>query len=304
MTENAETMDTKPELKEEKKAFLVLVRGEKPKAPDLGRRYEIPQIGASIGNLPGVEIPLSLGSARCHVQIVYDFGAWHMNDVKAGTGVLINGILTQKCYLRDGDILQVGPLAFEFCSDAGIKRDFFEQNEEARRVDILTQAYNRATILWFIEKDLQRYNQWESERRYLQGTTALPPISLIMLDIDHFGAFNKTYDHLIGDQVLRGVIDRVKARVRGTDMVGRYGGEEFLVYLPNTTLSQGLELAESIRQRVASSTFVVEPHNELSVTISLGVAQFEPGMSPEDFIRAANVHMKMAKEMGRNRVVG
>ncbi len=285
------------------KGFLVIVRGEGPKSPDLGRRYEIPSHGLVIGNATEVDIFLQeLLTHRCRIGIFPKHGMWQMEDLEPISGVRINGVVSQKARMSDGDLLQVGRVCFEFCSSTGPKMEFFQENEEARRVDILTQAYNRATILWFLEKELQLYAQWASERRTRQLPS--PPMALLFLDIDHFGLFNKQYDQLVGDQVLRGVVDRIRSRVRATDIVGRIGGEELLVYLPNTNYSQAMELAEQIRTRIESPLFDISPQKQVQVTISIGVAKYEAGMTVDDFIRAANHYMKQAKESGRNRVVG
>jgi diguanylate cyclase len=128
-------------------------------------------------------------------------------------------------------------------------------------------------------------------------------MSIMQLDIDHFGLFNKKYDHLTGDEVLRGVVERMKSRVRNTDIVARWGGEEFAVYLPETNLQEAAAIAETIRAQIGEHPFSLEGIDPVTVTVSIGVAEYEAGMDIDAFVRVANHKMLTAKKQGRNRVV-
>lgn len=129
------------------------------------------------------------------------------------------------------------------------------------------------------------------------------PLSIVMMDIDRFKQVNDTYGHAIGDLVLKNVAKWLKQGSRNTDLVARYGGEEMAVILPHTGLAGAQEFAERVRLKIANEvTRDQEEDVSLRVTVSLGVAQFEPGLSPMDLIKRADAALYQSKNNGRNRV--
>ena len=126
-----------------------------------------------------------------------------------------------------------------------------------------------------------------------------------MLDIDHFKKANDEHGHLAGDAVLREVAHLLRGALRTVDSVGRYGGEEFLVLLPQTPPDEARRTGERIRQQIGDHVFRVGTR-ELRVTVSVGVATWESGspQSAEALIREADQALYRAKEAGRNRVAG
>lgn len=132
------------------------------------------------------------------------------------------------------------------------------------------------------------------------------PLSMLMLDIDHFKQFNDAHGHHIGDQVLRLLASVLKQSVKGQDTPARYGGEEFVVMLPQTTLENALRLAEGIRVRVARRSVVNRTTNQRlgSFTVSIGAAQFIPGEPLRLLTERADRALYVAKRAGRNRVEG
>ena len=131
------------------------------------------------------------------------------------------------------------------------------------------------------------------------------PLSLIISDIDHFKKFNDTYGHPIGDQVLRLVAQCLKTNVKGKDLAARFGGEEFVVILPGTSLQNALAVATDIRKSVETKKIVQKSSGKDmgTVTLSLGVAQFVPGEQVADLLNRADACLYAAKRQGRNRVV-
>jgi diguanylate cyclase (GGDEF)-like protein len=127
------------------------------------------------------------------------------------------------------------------------------------------------------------------------------PLTLIMTDIDHFKQFNDTYGHQEGDFILREVTRIVVATCRELDVVGRYGGEEFIVMLPNAALTAGRNIAERIRKSVETHLFS-HAGKKYKVTISLGVTQLARFDLADDFIKRADEALYDAKHTGRNRV--
>ncbi|HVV92211.1 MAG TPA: GGDEF domain-containing protein [Hyphomicrobiales bacterium] len=129
--------------------------------------------------------------------------------------------------------------------------------------------------------------------------------SLLLADIDHFKAFNDSYGHLVGDQVLRLVASSLKQSVKGRDLAARYGGEEFAIILKATGSSDAVTVAEDIRRAVMSRQLVKRSSGESlgRVTLSIGVATWHEGDGIKDLIERADTCLYAAKRGGRNRVV-
>ncbi len=129
-------------------------------------------------------------------------------------------------------------------------------------------------------------------------------LALMILDIDHFKAVNDSYGHDIGDAVLREFSARLRRNIRGVDLACRFGGEEFVVLMPDTDFSQADSVAERVRQSIAEKMFDVGAPRPLSVTVSVGVSLNESlADTPESLIKRADVALYRAKREGRNRVI-
>lgn len=160
--------------------------------------------------------------------------------------------------------------------------------------DHLTGLLNRQAltdhILGYLEQALQAHS----------------PIAFILLDIDHFKLINDRYGHLVGDQALRLVAETLQSTVAGRGLVGRWGGEEFLVVLPQTDITSAAHVAEQLRSRVAALIIRGEHRAAFSLSISLGVAS-QPTNAPvrplAAYLKAADDGLYRAKAAGRNRVV-
>jgi diguanylate cyclase (GGDEF)-like protein len=163
------------------------------------------------------------------------------------------------------------------------------ETTDAATVDRLTGVSNRQTLLASLFNEVDRANRYER------------PLSVAFVDIDHFKAVNDTYGHSIGDIVLRGVAQTLKSNLRATDMVGRYGGEEFMLLLTETDVEEGAILAEKLRILVARQSFSVEGNPALSVTISIGIAGgMGQALRTDTLARDADAAMYSAKSLGRN----
>jgi diguanylate cyclase (GGDEF)-like protein/PAS domain S-box-containing protein len=158
-------------------------------------------------------------------------------------------------------------------------------------VDELTQVYNFRALFEIGENEFARACQQQR------------PLSAIFIDIDHFGEFNTRYSHLVGNQVLRAVGRRLLAITRQADLVARFGGEEFVVLLPETDAPLATTIGYRIHQEI-SKLQVATDHGPLGVTVSVGVAARTPEMRAlQDLINRANAGEHRAKAEGRNRVV-
>jgi diguanylate cyclase (GGDEF)-like protein len=163
------------------------------------------------------------------------------------------------------------------------------QANELSNVDALTFLPNRRMIIRELQNETLRAQRYPS------------PLSISVVDVDFFKKVNDTYGHLVGDEVLRHVAYQLRDNVRHPDMVGRYGGEEFLILLPNTDAKEAAEQAARLCKCVREAQFPIGGQDS-KVTVSIGVAQFQPGMDTWDsLLNRADTAMYEAKKKGRDR---
>lgn len=171
-------------------------------------------------------------------------------------------------------------------------RNNFQQSVEMAVTDALTGLYNRRYLQTHLEK-LSRH------ARAKDGA-----LSLLLVDVDYFKAINDTYGHDAGDEVLREFASRLKANARGVDVVCRYGGEEFVVVMPDTEQQMAYVVAERMRAEVAEKPFPIRGGSRsIGVTISIGVAALQHGGDSAAIMKMADDALYAAKREGRNRVV-
>jgi len=170
-------------------------------------------------------------------------------------------------------------------------------NLEAVRTESLTDPLTQLANRKYFDVTLEKSIADAAEKN--------DPLSLMMTDVDHFKAFNDSFGHLTGDQVLRLVAMSVKNNVKGKDTAARYGGEEFAVVLPNTVLRAASTVADHIRREVMSKELMKRSTGEKlgHVTISIGVATLRKGDTPQSLIERADACLYAAKRNGRNRVI-
>ena len=174
-------------------------------------------------------------------------------------------------------------------------RSSFQTSLEMAVTDPLTGLYNRRYLASHLSAMF--------DRAFWTGR----PLSVMILDIDYFKNVNDTYGHDVGDKVLQDFAERISGTVRGIDLACRYGGEEFLIAMPDTDLAFASVVAERLRQEIATQKFVLNGgRDELAVTVSVGLASTEAG--PEDdnaqkLIKRTDEALYEAKTGGRNRVI-
>ncbi len=159
--------------------------------------------------------------------------------------------------------------------------------EEIAFTDMLTQLPNRTMGQQHLQKQIAF-----AERSDL-------PLSVVLWDIDHFKQINDRYGHHVGDQVLQSISSRLGHELRLSDMLVRWGGEEFLIILPNTILSAAIQIAERLCLSLSTTPLV----NHLTITASFGVSCYQHGDTLEQLLQRADAALYQAKAQGRNRVV-
>jgi diguanylate cyclase len=172
-----------------------------------------------------------------------------------------------------------------------LQRDLDDGRREAM-LDPLTKICNRKAF----DESLVK--------AFADARTQQTPMSLVLLDIDHFKRFNDTWGHQTGDQVLRLVAMTLKSNIKGQDTAARYGGEEFAAILPMTDLEGAITVADDVRSAVQAKELLKRSTNEKlgRITASFGVATYRPGDTPSTLIERADRCLYAAKHAGRNRV--
>jgi two-component system cell cycle response regulator len=171
-------------------------------------------------------------------------------------------------------------------------RDNVQLSIEMAITDALTGLYNR------------RYMETHVGTLVDQANSRGKPLSVLILDIDYFKSINDTHGHDAGDDVLQDFAIRIRKSIRGIDLACRYGGEEFVVVMPETDMAVATMVAERLRRRIASEPFPIQKGARMiEVTISIGIAALGPNDNAAAVIKRADLALYRAKRDGRNRVV-
>lgn len=162
------------------------------------------------------------------------------------------------------------------------------------RTDALTGLYNYRFFSDTLPLEMERAKR------------AFQPLSLIVLDIDHFKKFNDQWGHELGNQALEHISGLINQTVRKLDFACRFGGEEFVIILPNTDLRQARSVAERLREIIASTPLFHPTDKPIEITASMGVDEFRANHSdtPESFLERVDTWLYQAKHAGRNCVMG
>ena len=164
-----------------------------------------------------------------------------------------------------------------------------ENLKEEAIYDALTHCFNKKEIEVLLEKSLKEFLRYNT------------PLSVLMLDIDFFKKVNDTYGHLAGDFILKEVANIIRSTIRNSDICGRFGGEEFIIVLPNTKLSGAMKLAERIRGNIEKNDFIFQD-KKIPITVSIGITSASKNDTLFSIIERVDEALYEAKNKGRNRV--
>ncbi len=262
--------------------------------PAAGRVYSLQADTITIGRslLANVQID-DVKISRIHARIVRTGpGEYYVEDLDSKNGTFLAGRPVTRARLFTGDRLNVGPVtAVRFGLVARDEVDLQDRLYRSSTWDALTGVLTRAALLRRLETETS--NARDSSE----------PLSVMMIDLDHFKRVNDAFGHKAGDQVLRALADCVRSHLPPLGVVGRLGGEEFVLVLVDCPLPDAVELAQNLRNAI--STLKVEVGNgAVTATASIGVASLVevPSRSSADLLRLADRRMYVAKTAGRDQV--
>jgi len=263
---------------------------------DMGRVIALPAAGLIIGRDPGCGLALADDAvSKRHLCLAFEGpGRVTARDLGSTNGTFVNGRRIETCRLGDGDKLYLGrATVLKFLFQDRIELSCQRQLYESSIRDSLTGAFNRRYFSEKIDADLSF------------GRRHGLPLSLLLLDIDHFKRVNDTHGHEAGDEVLRAVCRTVAESIRAEDVLARFGGEEFAVIALGTGLDGGRTLGERIRGNIGAAPFRAGDGLEIRMTLSAGVAALRPGSEVDagEMIAAADENLYAAKNAGRNLVI-
>ncbi len=261
---------------------------------NVGRVFRITAAAVTLGRSQQCDFRVfGIGVSRVHASIVQlKDGCLEIRDQNSSNGTFVNDQRVQHQLLSDGDRIQLGDTAaLKFTMQDELEVSAQQQLYEAAMRDVLTGAYNR------------RYFEEELIRAVSHAVRHGLPLSIVLLDIDHFKNVNDAFGHPAGDAVLKLVAAECSSTIRNEDVLCRVGGEEFAVIARSTIVDRAVALAERLCQRVAGERFKCGGE-AVKLTLSAGVAAFGKGKldNAQALVSAADRALYRAKESGRNRV--
>lgn len=207
-------------------------------------------------------------------------GYWHNGDWNALSFIRLSLAMTILTF-----IIYINEVAL---TNAKLQAEFsLKKLHSLSSIDELTQISNRRNIDQALFKAIQHAKRYNT------------PLTLTLFDIDDFKKINDQWGHLTGDKALFELVQKIKNTIRSTDSFGRWGGEEFLIILPNETLESALQFCEKIRICVENTAFT---EYSTQVTCSFGIAEFKKGMTEDQLIEQADKALYQAKNAGKNQV--
>jgi len=275
-------------------AFLIVISAKS--AAGIGRMHKLDRAEVVMGRSTEAEFQIEDdGISRKHAKVLADgTGAFRLMDLGSTNGTFLNGSRVDTAPLKDGDKIQIGSnTVLKFSLQDQLDEQYQRSIYESATRDGLTRIFNKKYLLDTLKKE------------FAYCLRHRIPLSLAMVDVDHFKKINDTYGHQAGDYVLARIAQRISETIRAEDLFARYGGEEFALLLRETVEEQAYVAADRCR-RIVDLTDFNFGGTPIKVTISAGVATLLDSdfARPEDLISAADRYLYSAKNAGRNRVEG
>ena len=237
----------------------------------------------------------SVSRSHAEIRLDQESGEYLLIDLCSTNGTYLNEerLGDQHQVLQAGDTIRIGTHVYKYLTSDHIEAQYHEAAYSMMTTDSLTNVWNKRYFLDMINREFRR-----SVRNEI-------PLTLLMLDMDHFKKVNDQHGHLIGDEVLREFALRLSNQLRQEDLLSRYGGEEFTITLIETNSEQAGVVARRCLKSISTAPFRTTA-GEISCTVSIGGATFlgQPRKSSTDnLIQAADASLYEAKKSGRNRIV-
>lgn len=254
----------------------------------LGRRHLLGTEPVSIGRGSDNTMVLDNDSVSRKHAVIRPLGDnWIIEDLDSTNGTYVNDNSVRSHVLRKGDQIKIGDTILKYLSGSDMETQYHETIYRMTIEDGLTGVFNKRYLLETLDREIPRARRHER------------PLTLVMFDIDKFKSINDTFGHLAGDYVLREICRISKQRLRPDDVIGRYGGEEFALVLPETDEMGGVAVADELRRRVELHHFQFE-NETIKVTASFGVAQLLDDRDVSMLVKDADEQLYRAKHDGRN----
>jgi diguanylate cyclase (GGDEF)-like protein len=269
----------------EERAHLIVLNGS-----SMGKLYLVTE-NLLLGRSSEAAVQLrDYGISRRHCRISLESGMPVLQDLGSRNGTFLNGQRIQKETLKEGDKIRIGLITLKFVFLDELEEFHAQRMADSAMLDSLTGIYNRRYFL----------SQLEIEIYYAIRHGF--PLSLLLVDLDQFKQINDNYGHLVGDEILIRFAELIKQNIRDEDLFCRYGGDEFIIMVRGTNLSQAVIFAERLRSEVAKlSINLIDESTHL--TVSIGAASLPNSVSsvdPMDLIAASDAALYRAKHRGRN----
>lgn len=265
-----------------------------------GKRHVLDKEQMHLGRGANSDIIVADASvSRTHAHIYIQEQGVFIEDAGSANGTFINDKkITERYKLVDLDMIRLGTMLLKFFSSDNLDGFIQDKIYQLATIDAGTQIFNK------------QYLQDTLDSEFRKAKSSQRNLSILVFDLDHFKKVNDTYGHNAGDQVLRDLAKVVKICIRKEDIFARFGGEEFVVILPNTNAQQAVKVAETIRQKCEEFKHTLDfeengqkKHVEHTQTVSIGIAGFNPNMAtPKQLLEIADQKLYQSKKEGRNRL--
>ena len=285
---DSDTLNIRLEEAKSSSPVLVVISGR-----PLGKSFFLQKEEMVLGRDLGADISIGESSiSRKHTQFRVSSDGIYCKDLGSTNGTFVNDVrVDQDVLLNDGDLIRCGNTIVKFLTEGKIENIHYNKMYDLATTDDMTGALNKKAITELINEEFTRSLQ--------KGL----PLTLLMLDIDHFKKINDTFGHPAGDYVLQETCSLIKNKmIRAKDALGRVGGEEFALLLRETPLRIGVDVAERVRSTIEKYSYVFDD-KPMPVTISIGAAALDStAKNAQDFVALADKALYDAKNQGRNRV--
>jgi diguanylate cyclase (GGDEF)-like protein len=264
-----------------------------PPRAGIGRRHSLTDKPTVIGRDLDCDLLLDDYSvSRHHARIERRPDGYYAVDLESTNGTFVNEQPGHEHKLNDGDQLRVGDYLYRFLAGGNIEAEYHEEIYRLTIVDALTGCYNKRFLMEVLDRELARSARYDR------------PLTVIVFDVDCFKALNDKHGHIYGDFALCELAALVRSNLRKEEVFARYGGDEFVIVLPESGPADALGLCERIRSIVESHVFKSEDKS-FRITVSLGAPTTggKEILTGVELIQRADARLYEAKQAGRNRVV-